>query len=596
MLFVFFGLTANATTYYVSLNGNDANSGTLMTSPWKTIAKINRSTFLPGDSILFRKGDTWREQLTLPSSGSLGNLITFGAYGSGAKPIINAADVMTGWTNIGSNLWYIISPNVVPTRAMVVIGGIIYAEVASLAACNSGNKYFIDISTNRLYVFSIVDPGTLTAEVSKREYCIVTASGINSKRFIEIDDIEVRYAGNSGICFEGPGTSLGAAFNGSSFVRRCTAYANNLDGIVHRDHYDNFTVEDCDASYNGNGFYSWIADGGTFRRCTSSNQIQYNVTFTDGEAFGGYQSDNWLVENCVSNSDYDAIHIDAGGRSLNAIIRYNKVYNSSSGLPATPGMGVGSLGVGGSIKIYYNLIVNCASNGFECYTDMIGKCEYYNNTIYENTSTGSNSGIYLKNAANFIFKNNIIVRDYVQYKTLFLIEVLPNISTNDYNLYYILNDPGTHFRAYFGAYYSTLATWQAATGQDAHSLSSNPLFKNVLSDWSLQPGSPCINTGVDVGLTRDILGNPIVGLPDMGAYEYTTANANPIANAGNDISLTLPVTVATLNGSAVDPDGTIASYSWSRVSGPGIFSLTNSASAITTVTGLTTGIYVFRLT
>ena len=31
---------------------------------------------------------------------------------------------------------------------------------------------------------------------------------------------------------------------------------------------------------------------------------------------------------------------------------------------------------------------------------------------------------------------------------------------------------------------------------------------------------PAINTGVDVGLTEDILGNPIVGLPDIGAYEF----------------------------------------------------------------------------
>jgi hypothetical protein len=36
----------------------------------------------------------------------------------------------------------------------------------------------------------------------------------------------------------------------------------------------------------------------------------------------------------------------------------------------------------------------------------------------------------------------------------------------------------------------------------------------------LQSSSPAINAGTPVGLTTDILGNPIVGNPDIGAYEY----------------------------------------------------------------------------
>lgn len=39
---------------------------------------------------------------------------------------------------------------------------------------------------------------------------------------------------------------------------------------------------------------------------------------------------------------------------------------------------------------------------------------------------------------------------------------------------------------------------------------------------NIQAGSAAIDHGIDVGLTQDILGKPIVGTPDMGAYEYTT--------------------------------------------------------------------------
>ncbi|MGZ5190701.1 MAG: right-handed parallel beta-helix repeat-containing protein [Flavisolibacter sp.] len=526
--FIIFGLAANATNYYISSGGNDANNGTSTSTPWKTIAKIKSSTFSPGDFIFFRRGDTWREQLTIPSSGSAGSPITFAAYGTGAKPVINGADIITGWTNSATNIWWVNNPNAVTTRAMVVIDDAIYAEEASLVGLTSANKYFIDAAAtpDRLYVYSTTDPDNLTAEVSKREYCIQTSG--NSKRFIEINDIEVRYAGRAGIYFEGPGASTTNAFNGSSVVRRCFAYANRQFGMAHVDHYDNVLFEDCEATYNGNGFYSWVADEGTFRRCSTANQIHSEAIslFSDGGAIQCYQGDNWLVENCYSINDYDAIHIDCGGVAANAIIRYNKVFNSRSGSPNTPGMGVGSLGAGATIQIYYNLIVNGASAAFECYSRMKGKVEFYNNTIYLKPGTGTNGTIYLKYGDNFIFKNNLITREGSARG--FHTVLYPNMTISDYNLYWNF-PPVSPVQFYYQKYYS-LATWRKARGQDMNSQMSDPLFVNRLSDWSLQSGSPAINKGVNVGLTKDILGNPIVGLPDIGAYEHANAIAFNLEN------------------------------------------------------------------
>ncbi|MCP4347079.1 MAG: hypothetical protein GY795_44040, partial [Desulfobacterales bacterium] len=58
-----------------------------------------------------------------------------------------------------------------------------------------------------------------------------------------------------------------------------------------------------------------------------------------------------------------------------------------------------------------------------------------------------------------------------------------------------------------------------------HSIDADPLFTNPSgSDWSLQAGSPCINTGdPETGIGgADLAGNPrIKGIAvDMGAYEY----------------------------------------------------------------------------
>ena len=73
-------------------------------------------------------------------------------------------------------------------------------------------------------------------------------------------------------------------------------------------------------------------------------------------------------------------------------------------------------------------------------------------------------------------------------------------------------------------------------------------------------------------------------------------NQPPSANAGTDISITLPVNSTTLNGSGSDPDGTIASYSWNKWTGPAQYTINAPANASTGVTGLVQGVYQFILT
>ena len=87
-----------ATDYYVKNDGDDTKAGTSDALAWKTIAKVNGESFSGDDIIYFKRGDTWREQLTVPDSGTSGHQITFGAYGAGADPIINANDLVTTWT------------------------------------------------------------------------------------------------------------------------------------------------------------------------------------------------------------------------------------------------------------------------------------------------------------------------------------------------------------------------------------------------------------------------------------------------------------------------------------------------------------------
>jgi hypothetical protein len=104
--FLIFNFTADATNYYVSSSGSDSNSGTDPSSPWQTISKVNSfRNFTAGDNILFRRGDTFYGGLVISNSGRSGNPITYGAYGSGAKPIITGFATVNSWTNLGGNIW-----------------------------------------------------------------------------------------------------------------------------------------------------------------------------------------------------------------------------------------------------------------------------------------------------------------------------------------------------------------------------------------------------------------------------------------------------------------------------------------------------------
>jgi hypothetical protein len=120
-------ISSYCTTYYISNTGSDVANGTSEGTAWQTISKINSSSFLPGDFILFKKGDSWNERLNPPSSGSAGNVITFGSYGSGATPVITGFQTLSGWTNTG-NIWSSTFSNSLNYQNTVYINGALRAK------------------------------------------------------------------------------------------------------------------------------------------------------------------------------------------------------------------------------------------------------------------------------------------------------------------------------------------------------------------------------------------------------------------------------------------------------------------------------------
>jgi len=92
----------------IYIDGASGGDGSLAT-PYSDFASINWTT--GGDNSVYdavaankdvtinlKRGVTWREQMTVGTSGSAAHPITIQAYGEGADPIISGADLVTGWT------------------------------------------------------------------------------------------------------------------------------------------------------------------------------------------------------------------------------------------------------------------------------------------------------------------------------------------------------------------------------------------------------------------------------------------------------------------------------------------------------------------
>src|SRR5262245_28707499 len=78
--------------------------------------------------------------------------------------------------------------------------------------------------------------------------------------------------------------------------------------------------------------------------------------------------------------------------------------------------------------------------------------------------------------------------------------------------------------------------------------------------------------------------------------EDNKINQPPVANAGPDRIIFLPMNTLSLNGSgSSDPDNNIISYEWSKFSGPSPFNIVNANKVTTQVTGLVEGVYNFEL-
>lgn len=188
-----------ATTWYVDSSAGDDNSrGVSDDTALASITELLTKDINEGDTILLKRGSTWREKLTAPV-----NKLKIEAYGTGNAPILDGADT------ISTSAWSLSSGNVYQATLTVETTNSAAAEwtsiwenstrlvqVADEATCDStaGSYYPVLVGTTltlKLHATGSGNPSTngKTYEYAKRSSCIDTFSvkgcvvrGINTKR------------------------------------------------------------------------------------------------------------------------------------------------------------------------------------------------------------------------------------------------------------------------------------------------------------------------------------------------------------------------------------------------------------------------------
>jgi hypothetical protein len=135
-----YSISTNATIYYFSSSGSDSNNGTSTGTPKQTITALNALTLVAGDQVLLNKGNTFYGTIDA-KSGTSGNPIIYGAYGTGNNPIVTGFTNVTSWTNLGSNIWESTNPvSTLSTCEIVTINGV---PTAKGRTPNAGSFYTV---------------------------------------------------------------------------------------------------------------------------------------------------------------------------------------------------------------------------------------------------------------------------------------------------------------------------------------------------------------------------------------------------------------------------------------------------------------------
>ena len=484
---------AAATDYYISPAGDDSNPATL-SQPWRSITKVNKTDFAPGDRVLFEGGKTFAGTITLDEtdSGTKDKKIVVTSSGQG-RAIINGGND-SGLTANGCN----------------------HLVVRNINFIGSGRK-----AGNTKAGVSITDSKGVEIDhidVSGFQKSGLSAGGVRNIRITNV------YAHDNGAAGIGAGASQ-KRWSENVYIAHCVAENNPGDPT-------NLT------NHSGNGIVVGQLTGAVIEYCEAMNNGWDMPRRGNGPVgIWAWSTDKVIIQFCIAHDNKSPGH-DGGGFDLdggvtNSVLQYNLSYNNEG-----PGYFLCQYPTAPVFKdniVRYNISQNDGTrnnrmSSIDIYASDVGMsdCQIYNNTIYNNKGAAIAFGGL--DVPGIIIRNNIFI---------FAGELIAGDSKRgrfENNIYWPVDDRDIIFDGH-----KTIEEWAKAAGQEkigdtvvgkyidpklikpGTANITDPMELATLQAYKLQPDSPCIGAGIPIENNggRDFWGNKVCEeqKPSIGACE-----------------------------------------------------------------------------
>jgi len=522
-----------AVTYYVATTGNDANSGTSVTQPFRTIQR-GMNVVVPGDTVLIR-GGTYREQVEAIKGGTADKPITVAAY-PGEIPVIKGSDIVTGWVADSTTVWkktgwphnsqqVFVDWSANPKKSLQQIGmpSQYYAAweypnpIGSGRSSMTPGSFYYDPLADTLYV-RLADnsnPNRHVMEASVRRRLFTM-----HQPYINVKGLRFRHSSTSAFAQQGAAVELSA----HSSIENCDIQYVDFTGLSMGYLQNGAHVHNCVISNNGN---SGISAAGSTNFWVTNVTVQYNNsrnfnTLWHAGGFKGASKAYGTIENSeFANNNGAGIWFDYANSGSPIVVRNNYIHNNG------PAEGAIFFEVSNNGLFYNNVVASNKRRGI--YLSAANNTRVYNNTIYGTTErAGIEVGGMPRGSSTLT--NNIISNNIVSHgSSVYDLYILPPngstiaSNTSDYNNFY--RPAGINLR--YSSTYQNLASWRTATGMDLHSLSADPGFvapgASALG-YAVTAGSPVVDKGANLvsAVTDDYLKvfRPVGAATDIGAFEF----------------------------------------------------------------------------
>jgi hypothetical protein len=284
----------HARAWYLDTSGDDANDGSI-THPWKTLQKLNSQPLRPGDSLLFRGGQSFGGTLKPENGGSSLHPVSVGSYGSKEPATIDGGD-----------------------SAAMVLYHVGHVHIRYLRLTGNGRK--TGNTKDGLLLVESHDIRLDRIEVSGfQKSGLFIYSSVN----ITASHVNAHDNGSAGISVEG-----GEGKKDSRNIRILDCRAENNPGDP-----TNLT------NHSGNGIVAGHCTNLLIDRCTATNNGWDMPRIGNGPVgIWCYEADSVIIQHCLSYRNKTSVGgADGGGFDLDggvthSIVQYNLSYeNQGSG-------------------------------------------------------------------------------------------------------------------------------------------------------------------------------------------------------------------------------------------------------------------------